>query len=394
MSKFKNLIQRIVKKLWRETSHVSLKLRGFSLLSVEETKRLFEPYCIKTVPESSVEMPDISDESSSRQLLHKAYKFISGEVYVWQHDLKNGFISKHGSVVIDNKVLCTDWDHRGVEYEFWKKDKRPAKLAHTVISLLSHPQERYNPFALTGYYDFVLMVAAKLSRIKDALKEEDLRDILITYHPFGGNYEKEYLELLGFNPDNYIDSRTYKLSAERVIFGSSGTWKPNINDVLSLKKNIETRLNISDTVPSAGNRIYISRKATRIIENEQELIELLKKFDFTIIEDKQRSVEEQIHIYRNASFIIGPHGASFANVIWCTPGTRLYELFSTSWSPDYFLYLARINHMQYSAYKDDTHEDISGELFKALQQDIYVSIPKLQTSLEKIFKEPKAQGLL
>ncbi|MFX5415756.1 hypothetical protein ABTD17_18885, partial [Acinetobacter baumannii] len=71
--------------------------------------------------------------------------------------------------------------------------------------------------SLTGYYDYVLMVGAKLSRIKDALGDQNLQDIFITYHSFGGNYEKEYMELLGFNPNNYIDSRTCKLSAEKII---------------------------------------------------------------------------------------------------------------------------------------------------------------------------------
>lgn len=375
----------MVKKIGRETIHLYLKYKGFTLLSPEETIQMLEPYCIRKVPESSVDMPEIKDENTASQIIHRAHQFTSGEVRVWQHEFKNGYISPQGSVVIDHKVLCTDWDHRGIKHQFWKKDKRPSKHVHTVIPLLSHPQEMYNPLALTGYYDFVLMVAAKLSRIKDALNEEDLQNIHITYHPFGGHYEKQYLELLGFNPDNYIDSRTHKFSAGRIAFGNLGTWKPNVNDILSLKKNIETRLNIAYTPPTR-NRIYISRKAMRVIENEEEVIALLKKFDFTVIEDKQRSVEEQIHLYRNADFIIGPHGASFANVIWCRPGTHLYELFSTSWSPDYFLYLASINNMHYSAYKDDTHTDISTEVFKALQQNIYVSIPKLEKSLERIFK--------
>ncbi|HEX7755290.1 MAG TPA: glycosyltransferase family 61 protein [Niabella sp.] len=382
-----SVLKKIARKVLGKTSasHTYWRLKGFSLLTVEETKEALEPYCIKVTPESAIDLPDIPDENNSQKLIYKANTFTSEEVYVWEHALKNGFISKHGSIVIDNKVLCTDWDHRGFEHEFWKSDKRPAKFVGTVIPLLSHHQDMHSPSVLTGYYDFVLMVAAKLSRIKDALQGAAIGQMIVTYHSFGGQYEKEYLELLGFNPDNFIDSRTYKLSAEKVVFGNCGTWKPNANEIRSLKRNIESRLNISDITPSSGNRIYISRKGRREIVNEEELIELLKKFDFIIIEDKARSVKEQIDIYRNASFIIGPHGASFANVIWCKPGTHLYELFSRSWSPDYFLYLAEINGMRYSAYQDDTHEEITGDLFKALCQDIYVSIPKLQASLEKFF---------
>ena len=380
----KRIVKKIVKIIWGKASisHTYWNLKGFSLLTVEETRQMLKPYCLQVTPGSSIDLPDIIDENDSQNMIYKAYTFVSGEVHVWQHELKNGFISKHGCIVIDNKVLCTDWDHRGFEHEFWKKDKRRAKFVPTVIPLLSHP-ELHVSTALSGYYDFVLIVAAKLSRIKDALKDEDIRNSIITYHPFGGHYEKQYLELLGFNPDNYIDSRTYKLSAEKAVFGDCGTWKPNINEILSLKKNIESRLNISDSTPSSGNRIYISRKGRRRVENEGELVELLKKFNFIIIEDRERSVEEQVHLYRNASFIIGPHGASFANVIWCRPGTYLYELFSRSWSPDYFLYLAKINNMQYAAYQDNTHEKAPDDN-KALRQDIYVSIPKLQASLENI----------
>ncbi len=392
MNKAKELAKKIAGALKRKLGITSIsqiywKIKGISLLTVEETNRILEPHRRQVTPRSAVALPNVLDENDLEKMLYNAYTFSSGEIYVWEHDLKNGFISEHGSIVLGNKVLCTDWDHRGFKYQLWKKDRRPAKFVNTVIPLLSHHQDIYNFSALTGYYDFVLLVAAKLSRIKDALKGENLQDMVITYYPFGGHYEKQYLELLGFNPDNYVDSRTYKLSAERVIFGNLGTWKPNINEILSLKRNVENRLNISDTTPSAGNRIYIGRKGRRHIENEGELIELLKKFDFEIIEDRERSVEEQVHLYRNASFIIGPHGASFSNVIWCKPGTHLYELFSKSWSPDYFHYLAKIMGMQYSAYQDDTHEDITDTPFEALCQNIYVSVPKLQASLERIFSK-------
>ncbi|GAB3429688.1 glycosyltransferase family 61 protein [Niabella aquatica] len=385
MSVFKIIIK-VIKKITGITSisHAYWRARGFLLLSAAETIQMLKPYCIKVVPQSSVDLPDVKDESDPENRIYKAYTFTSEEVYVWRHDFKNGFISKHGSIIIGKKVLCTDWDHRGFEHGFWKKDKRLSKQVKTVIPLLSHHQDMHVFYSLTGYYDFVLLVAAKLSRIKDAIGEHGIRDMYITYHSFGGSYEKEYIELLGFNADNYVDSRTYKLSAEKVIFGNTGTWKPNVNEILSLKRNIEARLNISDSTPSAGNRIYISRNGRRKIENEDELIQLLKKLGFIIIEDTQRSVKEQIDIYRNASFIIGPHGASFANIIWCRPGTFLYELFPTSWTPDYFLYMAKVNNMQYAAFWDDTHKDISSDLFKALHQNIYVSIPKLQASLENI----------
>ncbi|MCH5719563.1 hypothetical protein [Niabella hibiscisoli] len=199
------------------------RLKGFKLLTIQETLQELEPYCIKTVPASAVQLPDVPNQSSSQELIYQANTFSSGEVYVWERDFTNGFISKNGAIIINRKVLCTDWDQRGIIAEAFQMDKRPGKTVGTLIPLASHHQDFSTFNSLTGYYDYVLMVAAKLSRIKDALGDKDLRDIYITYHSFGGNYEKEYMELLGFNPANYIDSREFKLSAEKIIFGDMGT---------------------------------------------------------------------------------------------------------------------------------------------------------------------------
>src|SRR5690606_19657427 len=96
--------------------------------------------------------------------------------------------------------------------------------------------------------------------------------------------------------------------------GNGCGWYPNFEDVLLMRKHILNKIKIT---PDTGKRIYISRSCRRKIINEEELITLLKKFDFTIIEDKPRTIAEQVSIYNNADFIIGPHGASFSNVIWC-----------------------------------------------------------------------------
>lgn len=354
-------------------------VKGFSLLSLEKSIQILKPYSIKEINKTFINLPDVINENQPHNIIFHSREFTTENLYVWSRKCKNGYISTHGSVIIDNKVFCTDWDHRGLEKEYWKADNRTPIFTSAVIAPFSHYQD---PYSFAGYYDFVFFVAAKLSRIKDALKDEDIQNITITYHPFGGHYEKEYLELLGFNFDNLIDSRLYKISAERIIFGNGGTWLPNLNEIISLKKNIESKINFSDTLP--GNRIYICRKGRRKVENEDELIALLQKFNFIIIEDKERSVVEQIKLYRNASFILGPHGASFTNIIWCKPNTHLYELFSKSYTPDYFLYLSKVNNMQYSAYQDESQKTFAN--FKdALCQNIYVSITTLQASLEKIF---------
>ena len=39
----------------------------------------------------------------------------------------------------------------------------------------------------------------------------------------------------------------------------------------------------------------------------------------------QLSFKNQIHLFNNAKIIIGPHGAAFANLVFCKPQTKVIE---------------------------------------------------------------------
>lgn len=358
-----------------------LKLRGFYLLNKAETLSFMSPYLVRYISGNSISLPQILNGEDENHVIFPQKTSDTDEVYIWeyQHPKKNVFFSRYGSLIIKHKVLCTDWNHNSFLRDIWKKDSRPVLKTPSVIALFSQYQDGV---WYGGYYDFVFLVATKISRIIDAFPNGNISKMKISYRLFNAHYETEYLQLLGISPENLVDSSLNKVMAPRVITGNSARWHPNLSDILSLKQNIQKKF--QPVKAASKNRIYVSRACRRKILNEEALIEMLKKFDFQVIEDKPRSVEEQITIYHNASFIIGPHGASFSNVIWCEPGAHLFELFSHNYAPDFFLYLAAVMDMKYSAYYEEDGERIN--YVDALSEDIYVSIPKLEKCLETLLK--------
>jgi len=382
MMKFvKNVARGIgLKAVYTPLRDLLLKWRGFQLLDQKQTVAFMEPYLLAMIPENRALLPQIADCADHQKIIFTAKESITDRHYVWEYrdpELK-ARVSRYGSVVIKGKVLCTDRTHSSFYRNIWKKDERPVFAAPMLIAPFSHFQEGVG---YGGYFDFVFFVVVKICRIKDALPGEDFTDTVISYSPFNGDYENEYLQLLDLNPDNLIDCSVNKVISPRVITGNGRNWHPNIADILSLKRHIETKFR---PVKTASDRIYISRSGRRRIINEDELIALLKQFNFSIIEDKKRSVTEQISIYHNASFILGPHGASFANIIWCEPGTHLFELFSCNYAPDFFLYLTNVMGMKYSAYYEGT-PDSKVNYLDGISENIYVSIPKLEVCLKNIF---------
>jgi capsular polysaccharide biosynthesis protein len=77
----------------------------------------------------------------------------------------------------------------------------------------------------------------------------------------------------------------------------------------------------------APRRIYISRSKAKIrrVMNEADVIKVVKDYGFQVIHLETYSVAEQATLLNGADWVIAPHGAGLANLIFCNPGTKLIE---------------------------------------------------------------------
>jgi glycosyltransferase involved in cell wall biosynthesis len=76
-----------------------------------------------------------------------------------------------------------------------------------------------------------------------------------------------------------------------------------------------------------GRRLLVARKGpTRTIHNLEQVQAFLSRYDFETVYLEGMSMTDQILLFQSAEFIIGPHGAGLANLLFCEPGTRVIEL--------------------------------------------------------------------
>ena len=64
----------------------------------------------------------------------------------------------------------------------------------------------------------------------------------------------------------------------------------------------------------------------RVILNESDLIEKLKKNGFYVINTSQYEILDQISFFINAKIVLSPYGSGLANIVFCNPGTKIYEI--------------------------------------------------------------------
>lgn len=110
------------------------------------------------------------------------------------------------------------------------------------------------------------------------------------------------------------------------------------------EKIIEIRNNLLSGINQKprNKRIYISRKKAvrRKVSNEQQVIEVLKKYNFKVYYLEDLPWREQLSIFKNSSAIVSIHGSGLSNMLFLNENSNIVEFrhpISTSQNPFYAL---------------------------------------------------------
>lgn len=378
----KSILKRFLKTILRRA--------GFRTLTQAQTVDFLRPFQLAEYPFHRQPLPEIADVMDTSKILFRPNEAVTGTSYIWQYSdnlLKTRLLSS-GNLYTDSTVLCADFNTQDAVKDIVRpKPRRQMHQADTLVAPFSHYQDG---FAFVGYYDFMMLVAAKLSLIKQSTPGEaspviDFADTIISYPLFGTDYEQEFLAHLGFRPDRILDSRHHDVRAKTYLLSNNGDWSyPNRVNLMALRQQLLRLVERPNQPPQ--DRIYISRAGRRRVLNEDELITMLLRYNFQIIEDKPRTLAEQATLYNRASLIMGPHGASFANLICCQPKTHLFELFAPGYIPNFFLYMTQVMNMTYSGYVSGPITYSPGWITAENQaENIVVSVSDIERSLNQYF---------
>ena len=131
----------------------------------------------------------------------------------------------------------------------------------------------------------------------------------------------------------------------------------NLNDSIEiLKKFLNPKTNVE-----LSKKIYVTREDSnyRKIINEGDVVTLLRKKGYRVINPQLYEIDEQIEIFSNAEKIIAPHGSNLANIIFCKPSTEIFEI-TPSFNDkekileDRYLNLSLINNLKHYRIISDT----------------------------------------
>jgi capsular polysaccharide biosynthesis protein len=130
-------------------------------------------------------------------------------------------------------------------------------------------------------------------------------------------------------------------------------------------------------------RIYISRKeaSKRRVLNENDIIEVLKKYDFHVIQLEQMSFMEQVNLFSNVDYVIAPHGAGLSNLVFCNPKIKVIEMFSPKHIEPIYWYLCNILNLDYFYLLGKVLEESDSDMNFQLIDNMYIDLEEFKQTM-------------
>jgi tetratricopeptide (TPR) repeat protein/capsular polysaccharide biosynthesis protein len=203
-------------------------------------------------------------------------------------------------------------------------------------------------------------------------------------------FQRETLNLLGIPAAKILPSDRHSyIQAQQLIVPSF----PGYLDWVPLETIKFLRHIFLPQIDLAHHRypdlVYISRAQARgrQVINEDEVTKLLSKLGFKTVFLEKMTVLEQVALFANAKVIISPHGSSLTNLVFCSPGATVVELFSPYYvRTDYWMIGQQLQLKHYYSIGDSFDCSTLRRLMyqNSLTEDILVNLSSLNSILKVI----------
>lgn len=269
-----------------------------------------------------------------KTFLGKKYKFYSidkARIYTDNNEnvaiIKNNFLVPKTSYQQVNGILKNEKFNSTLHYgtpSFLKK------YSGTVLNLAQGGSGN-------NYFHFFFDIIPKIFLFKSNQKNFEKIDYF--YFSNLKKWQIEIFKIAGIKK-KFIDSQKYNhIFADKVItLDHPWYYKGNIQYQLKIipqwiiHLNKKIFLNKSKKINCKKN-IFLDRSSSNYnhcqIENMNGINELIFKNNFGVYKPETLEFEKQIYLFKNASIVLGAHGAAFTNIIFCRPKTKIIELITS-----------------------------------------------------------------
>ncbi|HLO47452.1 MAG TPA: tetratricopeptide repeat protein [Kamptonema sp.] len=319
---------------------------------------------ISLLPSKSLDSNPIF--SSGQYYSPKTFVAVVPEGRAWADVITTAVITSENKLVTDLSTGCA-------ELVLSSDRLAPIEYIDGTVAFLS---VRWGGAA---YYHWMFDVIPRFELLRRSGIDIDAIDKFIvngTEH----SYEKETLKTLGIPETKIIESRCgLHIQAKNLVIPSNcyqGISQISKWGCEFIKKEFSPE-NGTQTIEK-WKRIYISRNLAsyRKVVNEEELLNFLEPWGFESVKLETMSVAEQASCLASAEVVVAPHGAGLTNIVFCSPGTKIIEVFSPTYLPSCYWILSNVGGLEHYYLIGDLLNNSDSTL--PIHKDIKVNLELLE----------------
>ncbi|SIS00691.1 glycosyltransferase family 61 protein [Natronorubrum thiooxidans] len=171
-----------------------------------------------------------------------------------------------------------------------------------------------------GYFHWVAESLTRLEGVEQYRAETGRKPKLIV-GPDLTSFQRESLELLGYNEDDLVNWRSAHCTVDRLVVPSMRREidPPNPSPFSHEWLRGQLREDALEAVDTSrfSERVYISRTdaATRRVINDEAVGNVLEDYGFESYRLTEMSVQETVALFAQADCVVAPHGAGLTDLI-------------------------------------------------------------------------------
>lgn len=311
----------------------------------------------KTIDVNSDSRIKVKSTEIGKSAKYKIYKINNARLYTDRiHDT---------AALLDNKIIeGASFQLRGNKNEeaihniVFKKGtpRKLRKIKGTVLSLLTGGGGNSN------YWHWLYDVLPRLRLCEEIKKLKDVDYFL--FPSLEKKFQVETLKILNIEEKKLLPSKKFRhiLASELIVTDHPYNLTNNFHNdsqnipiwiIKWLREQFLKNLNKLKT--NYPKKIYLERGDSKLIKaqersmiNEDEVKKFLINKNFAFVKLNELPFAEQINHFYNANYVIGLHGAGFANLSFCRERTKVIE-FRTETTGSVIENLAKKNNLEFDS---------------------------------------------
>ncbi|MEG4939278.1 tetratricopeptide repeat protein [Microcoleus sp. F4-D5] len=330
--------------------------------------------CIDIHPASQINLSDSKTIDSSRRFSEdrshskKSFVALLPNGRAWADVVTTAVITSDNKLVRDISMGCA-------ELVITSDKLPPAEHVDGNVAFLS---ARWGGAA---YFHWMFDVMTRFDILQRSGLIETIDKFVVNACDY--SYQTDTLDTLGISQNKILNSggnlhiTTDQLIVPSISYDGSGAvakWKCEFLKQTFLNKQQPRNTEYSE-------RIYISRQKAsyRQILNEEEVIKYLEKFGFRTVKLETMSVAEQASCLAAAKVVVAPHGGGLTNLVFCSPGTKVIEIFSPLYVPHCYWTISNLCGLEHYYLLGDLVDD--GTQTKPLHKNMRLDLDSLEKLL-------------